>query len=173
MSHYETYLALLQQQHDAHRDDENSGRLAFSMHTVETKGVGQMRHNPINFDVVFVEEPIVTVGSSVGKVAGSVDPTASAAVRTWVKNANGFYVGFQPIFKVDLYLVHENTTLIRPIGDTSTEEYWQARQALEMAKLAKSCTMIHHFCFMGMAYKEFGNVVRQQAVAATVRKVAF
>ena len=162
MSDFDVMLALLEKQGKTARDNENSGRLAFSMHTVETRGLGQIRHAPVLFEVVFLQEPVVVSGSSVGKVSGEVDPIATSCIRYWQRNGKGHYIGFVPVFRVDLYLTA-----------SPNQNLSQAQEQLKLAKIANSCTMVHNFMFAGQAYKELGEVVRKQAASTPVREVDY
>lgn len=150
MPFFEEFLAQDDRVQRQARDANNAGRLAFSEHTLETKGTGQFRvAAPLMFDLTFTEEPRVVTGFSVGKTpkeAEGVDAFAMSGVRAWLRDDRGFYIGATIIVKIDLFQVYSSRTDFP-------------------ADLAERMVVIHHFLFSGMAFKDLKDVGRAEVQA--------
>lgn len=74
----------------------NQGGNAYSLHTVQSRGVGDYNvDQPLTFQVTFVSEPFFTSGAAmVSLPAGATaTPWASATVRSWIRDTDGNYSG--------------------------------------------------------------------------------
>lgn len=129
--------------------ENNSARLAFSMHKMKSSGTGTVRvAEPITFDVVFLEEPLFTQGATlVERPADALDPVGSAGVWQWQRNPKGHYTGAFVYLDVRVGEVE--------IGSGGTTR------------------MIHHLLFQGTGYKDLGQAVATEAQALTPRTVGF
>lgn len=149
------FAALAVAQDDArHRRDaerNNSARLAFSTHRVNSSGVGNVRlQAALKFDVTFVEMPTFTQGSVVTKRPGGEWhlPVGTAGVWEWVRNRKGHYIGAK---------IHLETRVQRV----------DATPAVTWPKVAVAFDLI----FMGVAFKDLGDEVYDEASAVAVRSV--
>lgn len=132
--------------------EENAGRLAYSVHKYTTKGAGTLRvANPIRFDVDFVEQPAFFTGLA---CATSVDtsewelPSGGAAVWQWDRNKKGHYIGAFVHFWVNIEHVDRDPMATPP------------RVKIQ-----------HHLLFMGQAIKDLGSGLENRALTLASRPV--
>lgn len=132
------------------QQEQNSARLAYSMHKMGSSGVGNIRRaEPILFSVAFLEEPLFTQGATVVKrPAELTDPVGSAGVWQWHRNPKGHYVGAY------IYLAVS-------VGDS----YYEAA--------GQDIQMQHHLMFQGMGFKDLGQAVATEAQLLAPRTVGF
>jgi len=126
------------------RHKDNAGGQANSIHTQETKGLGQFRlAEPIRFHVSFLQEPAFTQGAAVLRAPDPTrysDPVGTAGLRSWLRDDKGHYIGAYMYYRVDIY-----TT--------------RGPQAF---KVQDEVSMVHYLNFTGTAYKALDNHVLAQ-----------
>jgi hypothetical protein len=114
-------------------EKENSARPATQYFHQQTTGTGFIRATaPITFDITFLEEPCYSYGAAAAAVPNSADfqdPFAFATLRSWVRDARGFYLGCYMSYNVSVNFADGT------LGATP------------------KVTMVHHLSFYGMAYK--------------------
>jgi len=129
--------------------ENNSARLAYSVHKLTSKGQGVVRMpDPIPFSVIFLEEPHFVQGASIiTRPALSVgEPVGSAGVWQWQRNPKGYFIGAYVYLSVSLSEVEYE--------DDGTQ-------------------MMHNLLFMGTGYKDLGQAVTTEAQLLTPRAVGF
>ena len=122
---------------------ENSGRLAFSIHKIESSGVGsRIATRAVMFDMPFVEEPAFSDGYVCTKrpPAPWLPPSGTATVHEWICNAKGHYTGARVTLAVAI--------------NSSDGSY---------SMTAPAVAGKHHLTFMGQAYKDLGSDVDADA----------
>lgn len=133
---------------------ENSARLAYSVHTVHSAGVGVfVLGQAVDFDVTFLERPIFTQGALVregGVVEDWFPPLGSASVTRWKRNTKGFYVGAWLTLEVRMVRV-------------------DGASAFDPPKVK----MAHDVVFMGSAYKDLGQDVAIESATVASRPVGY
>lgn len=130
---------------------ENSTRQAVVWLEVESNGVGRQAHDTIfKFHVPFVNEPKMTQGSAVlhnPKPAEWYPPEGTAGVISWVRDANGLYVGAKIWTRVQTEAI--STAFLIPSG----------------------FRVMHWLRFEGIAVKDLGQDAINEAISAQPRKV--
>jgi hypothetical protein len=134
------YGELQRRQDDLARHRENHGRMAHVSATADTDGIGVVEfEDPIQFDVLFIEEPRVHYGSYCNaddlRIAADLLPndplplpTMSGSVTEWDQDENDHYVGC-----------------------------WVAVSVYHPTLLIDSLAVTHHFNFHGIALKVVGH----------------
>lgn len=137
---------VIQQGSVAHRisQEENSARLAWSNHIVETRGAASRRlPEPILFEVGFTEPPHLATGVAIvddpDPELGWV-PEASSGVWLWERNVKGQYIGAY------IYV---------------------------LVRSATPALIQHHLSFSGVAYKDLGQEANTEAQLLTPRTTNF
>lgn len=131
------------------RQRDNSARLAFSVHRQESRGVGIVEPTrAVRFDVVFLSEPAVFTGMVVTRstVTGT-SVLGSSAVRGWLRNERGHYLGAHMTLEVRL-----------------VDPFYQAQVDVVAS---------HHLMFMGVAYKDLGPEIAHEAESLTPKRVGW
>lgn len=133
---------------------ENSARLAYSVHTVNSAGVGVFAlAGAVDFDVTFLERPIFTQGALVRKGDIGEDwfpPLGSASVTRWKRNTKGFYTGAWVTLEVRMMRVDGGYAYDPP-----------------------KVKMAHDLVFMGNAYKDLGQDVAIESATVASRPVGY
>jgi|GEM_PF-3549580 len=147
-------LIVAEQGRNAQRETsrENAGRLAYSIHKQDSKGVGYFQvQKPIPFDVAFTEEPVMFTGAAIidPVPAGWYPPAAGASVWQWQRNPKGNYTGAW----VALWVRMEPADAVSPTPPPIRIQ--------------------HHLMFMGDAYKDLGNEVSTDAQLLSPRRAGF
>ena len=121
---------------------QNSARLAFSTHTIDSTGSGHTRYpEAIPFDVTFLTPPMVFTGGALitPTPTGWHDAELSSGVWQWERNTKGHYTGAYIYMNVRMAAIDD--------------------EGFDPPKV----TTQHHLMFMGVAYKDLGSEVATEA----------
>lgn len=131
---------------DAQR--ENGARSAMSYHQVQTEGIGQViPAAALEFDVVFLTEPVFSSGSSVitqPSPARYSVPVATVQLTRWLRNERGFYLGAFVAFDI-------KAPEPLPDGTPAADPVQGAKED------AQEVRILHHLSFNAFAYKPLGD----------------
>jgi hypothetical protein len=123
----------------------NQGGQANSLHTLQSRGVGDIDvPNPVMFSVTFTSEPFFTSGAAIVlpmPEGATRTPWAAATVRSWNRDEDGCYSGAF----VSLHVAAPELTTDED-GIIDSTRY----------------VMTHYLAFQGLAYKNLG----QEALAS-------
>lgn len=134
--------------------EQNSARLAYSLHNYESAGVGSTRvPEPVMFDVVFLQRPFFFQGAGVVRAPSATefhDPVGTVGIYEWIRDTKEAYIGAR------IYL----DIVLRRRDGTVPDSWPEVR-------------MMHDLQFMGYAYKDLGSAVAVQAQTNGVRTPGF
>lgn len=98
----------------------NGTRPAYAEITYVSTGTGQQRiRTPLEFPVIFREQPHFTSGSAVKKNPDAStwnDPIGTCGVYAWQRNKRGYYTGAFIWVRVDIYPIAATTATTPPPG---------------------------------------------------------
>jgi hypothetical protein len=124
---------------------QNSARLAFSTHTIDTKGTTSVRiAEPIMFEVAFMAPPAIATSTAIRTDYDSSSgwiPDCNTGVWQWHRNPKGNYIGAY------VYIGVKSGSI--------------------------GAVLQHHFIFAGIAYKDLGQEVSTDAQVLETRPTGF
>lgn len=131
---------------------QNASRLAMSTHRLDTTGVGKYTvTDPLIFDVVFLEAPMMVCGAAVVTALTPewYPPLAGAVVLRWQVNSKGHYTGA---------FIGLNVSI------EAAENSYADFPELQMQ---------HHLLFMGIGFKDLGPEVSTEAQLLAPRATGY